>query len=45
MVRPTITYLNPAELKYYPDRTILDKCNGSGNVLSPKICILKKRKC
>ena len=35
----TIINLNPAELKYYPYMISLDKCNGSCNVLSPKICV------
>ena len=39
MIRPTLIGLNPVELKYYPVTIILDKCNGSCNVLSPKnIC-------
>ena len=40
MVRPTLIDLNPIELKYYPFMISLDKCN----VLSPKICVLKKTK-
>ena len=44
MVRPSVTDLNPAELKYYPFIVSLDKCSGSCNVLSPKICVLKKTK-
>ena len=44
MVRPTLTDLNPIELKYYPLLISLDKCNGSCNVLSPKMCVLKKKK-
>ena len=35
----TIINLNPAKLKYYPYMISLDKCNGSCNVLSPKICV------
>ena len=44
MVRPTLTDLIPAELKYCPFRISVDKCNGSCNVLSPKICVPKKQK-
>ena len=36
--------LNPVELKYYPFLISLDKCSGSCNVLSPKICIPKEQK-
>ena len=39
MVRPTLIDLNPVELKYYPFMISLDECNGSCNVLSPKICV------
>ena len=38
MVRPTLIDLNPAELKYYPFTISLDKCSGSCNALSPKMC-------
>ena len=38
-VRPTLIYLNPIELKYYPFMISLEKCTGSCNVLSPKICV------
>ena len=34
--RPTVINLNPVDLKYYPFVISLDKCRGSGNVLSPK---------
>ena len=44
MVRPTVFYMNPVELKYYPFMISLKKCTGSGNVLSPKICVLKETK-
>ena len=44
MVWPTLIDLNPAELKNYPFMISLDKCIGSCNVLSPKICIPKKTK-
>ena len=44
MVRSTLLDLNPVELKYYPFLISLDKCSGSCNVLSPKICIPKETK-
>ena len=44
MIRPTLTDLNPVEFKYYPFMISLEKCNGSCNVLSPKICVPKKTK-
>ena len=44
MVRPTVIGLNPVELKYYPLMISLDKCNGSCNVLSPDLCVLKETK-
>ena len=44
MVRPTLIDLNPVELKYDSLIISLDKCNGSCNVLSPKICALKETK-
>ena len=45
MVRSTVTDLNPVELiKYYPFIISFDKCTGSCNVLSPKICIPKETK-
>ena len=44
MVRPTLIYLNPVELKHYPFLISLDKCTGSRNVLSPKICVPKVTK-
>ena len=39
LLRPTVTDLNPVELIYYPFMINLDKCNGTCNVLSPKICV------
>ena len=42
MVRPTLIDLNLVEPKYYSFMICLDKCNGSCNVLSSKICVLKK---
>ena len=44
MVRPTLIDLNTIELKCYPCTISLDECNGSCNVLSPKMCVLKKTK-
>ena len=43
IVRSTIIDLNPVELKRYPLIISLDKCNGSCNVLSPKICVSKDK--
>ena len=42
--RPTIIDLNSVELKCYPFMISLDKCTGSCNVLSPKICVPKETK-
>ena len=36
--------LNLIELKYYPFMISLDTCNGSCNVISPKICVPRKKK-
>ena len=44
MVKPILIDLNPAELKYYPFVIRLDKCTGSCNVLSRKICVPRKTK-
>ena len=44
MVRPALIDLNPFELKHYPFMISLDKCNGSCNVLSPKMCVTKENK-
>ena len=44
MVRPTIIDMNPVELKYYPFMISLNKCIGSCNALSPKICLPKENK-
>ena len=44
MVRPTLIDLDPIDLKYYPFMISLDKCNGTCNILSPKICAPKKTK-
>ena len=44
MIRTILTDLNPDELKYYSFMISLEKCNGSCNALSPKICVPKKAK-
>ena len=44
MVIPTIIDRNNVELKYYPFMISLDKCAGSCNVLSQKICVPKETK-
>ena len=42
IVRPTIIDMNPVDLKLYPFMISLNKCPGSCNVLSPKLCVPKK---
>ena len=44
MVRPTIIDMNPVELQYYPFMIRLNKCTGSCNVFSPKMCVPKETK-
>ena len=44
MVRPTLIDMNPVELKYHTFVISLNKCTGSCNVLSPKICVPKETK-
>ena len=44
MIRPTITDMNPNELKYCPFMIILNKCIRICNVLSPKVCFPKEIK-
>ena len=44
LIRPSLIDLNHDELKYYPFMINLDKCTGSCNVLSPKICVPKETK-
>ena len=44
MVRSTLIDMNPNEIKYYPFIISFNKCAGSCNVLSPKICIPKETK-
>ena len=41
MVISTLIDFNSVELKYYQFMISLDKCNGSCNVFSPKICVTK----
>ena len=43
MVRPTLTDMNPLQLKYYPFMISLNKCIGSCNVLSPKKNVFQKK--
>ena len=44
MVRPILTDLNSVEVKYYLFMISLDKCTGSCNVLSLKICVAINKK-
>ena len=44
MVRPTLLGMNTVEFKYYPLMISVNKCTGSCNVLSPKICVPKETK-
>ena len=44
MFKSALIDLYPIELNYYPFMISLDKCNGSCNILSPKICVPKKTK-
>ena len=44
MVRPTLINLNPVEVKYYPLMISLNKCTGSCNVVSRKICVPRETK-
>lgn len=37
------TDINPNELHYNSFTISLDTCNGSCNVISPKICVTKKK--
>ena len=41
MITPTPINLNPVEFKFYTFMAGLDKCSGSCNVLSSKICASK----
>ena len=43
IVRPSLIDLNPIELKFYPFIISLNKCCGSCNALSPKICFPKEK--
>ena len=44
MAIPTLIDMNPFGLKYYPFMISLNKCTGSCNILSPKICVPKETK-
>ena len=44
MARPILTDLNSVEVKYYLFMISLDKCTGSCNILSLKICVAKNKK-
>ena len=44
MVNPELIAMNPLEFKYYPLMISLNKCTGSCNVLSQKICAPKETK-
>ena len=44
MVRPTLIDMNPVEQKYSSYMICLNKCTGSCNVLSPKVCVPKETK-
>ena len=44
MIRCALIDLNPVELNYYPFMIGVNRCNGSCNVVSPKICVPKETK-
>ena len=44
IVRPTLIDMNPVEFKYHPFMISLNKCTGSCNVFSLKMCVLKETK-
>ena len=44
MVRPTLIDTNPVEFKYCPFMIRSNKCTGSCNVSSSKICVPKETK-
>ena len=44
MVSLILIDLNPVQLKHYPFMITLDKCNGSCNALSTKMCVPKETK-
>ena len=44
MIRPSFIDLNLVTLNYYSFMISLNKCSGSCNVLSPKICVPKETK-
>ena len=43
MIRRNLVNLNSVGLKYHEFMISLDKCNGSWNVWSPKVCVPKKK--
>ena len=45
LVRPTLTHLNPVQLKYYPLMISLNKCTGSFMSYLEKCGINKRHKC
>ena len=44
MVRYTVVDMNPNELKFYSFMITFNKCAGSCNVLTPKVCVPKETK-
>ena len=44
MIRPTLIDLNYPGLKYYPIMISIDKCTGSCNALSPKMCSIRNKR-
>ena len=44
MVRPILIDMKPVKFKYYQFMISLDKCTGSCDVLSAKICVPKETK-
>ena len=44
IVKPAFINMNPVELKYYLFMISLNKCAGSFNVSSPRICVTKETK-
>ena len=42
MVKHGLVDMNSVEFKYYQFMISLNKCTGSCNVVSPKICVCKK---
>ena len=44
MIRHTLVDMNSVHLKYYPFMISENKCTGSCNIFSPKICVQKEIK-